>query len=89
VAVVLLLPTIVAYSLTAWALGRSTPTLVSVYIYLQPLIAAALQWVQLGERIGTRALVAGAFIVAGVSIVATRKSAAELSEPESVPASGR
>ncbi|HEX4446021.1 MAG TPA: DMT family transporter [Polyangiaceae bacterium] len=73
VAVIVVMPTIVAYSANAWALGRSTPTLVSVYIYLQPLIAAALQWVQLGEPVSSRALVASGFIVAGVSVVATRR----------------
>ena len=75
VGVIVLLPTIVAYSANAWALGRTTPTLVSVYIYLQPLIAAALQWVQLGEPIAPRALVSAAFIVAGVGLVATRRAA--------------
>jgi drug/metabolite transporter (DMT)-like permease len=72
VAVIVAMPTIVAYSANAWALGRSTPTLVSVYIYLQPLVAAALQWVQLGEPIASRALVASGFIVAGVTLVASR-----------------
>jgi drug/metabolite transporter (DMT)-like permease len=75
VAVIVVVPTIVAYSANAWALGRTNPTLVSVYIYLQPLIAAALQWVQLGEPIAPRALVSAGFIVAGVSLVATRRAA--------------
>ena len=73
VAVIVAIPTIVAYSANAWALGRSSPTLVSVYIYLQPLLAAALQWVQLGEPVTRRALVASAFICAGVALVASRK----------------
>jgi drug/metabolite transporter (DMT)-like permease len=75
VAVIILVPTIVAYSTNAWALGRSNPTLVTVYIYVQPLLAAALQWVQLGEPIARRALVAAAFIVTGVGVVATRPTA--------------
>jgi drug/metabolite transporter (DMT)-like permease len=66
-------PTIVAYLANAWALGRSSPTLVTVYIYLQPLLAAALQWMQLGERVASRALGAAAFILAGVTVVATRR----------------
>ena len=53
--------------------GVSSPTLVTVYIYLQPLLAAALQWVQLGERVASRALGAAAFILAGVTVVATRR----------------
>lgn len=66
-------PTIVAYFANAWALGRSSPTLVTAYIYLQPLLAAALQWVQLGERVTMRALVASAFILVGVGLVASRR----------------
>jgi drug/metabolite transporter (DMT)-like permease len=65
-------PTIVAYLLNAWAIGRASPSLVTVYIYLQPILAALLQWVQLGEPIGGRALVASALVVAGVAVVASR-----------------
>ena len=42
-------PTIIAYLANAWALERSTPTMVTIYIYLQPLLAALLQWVQMRE----------------------------------------
>jgi drug/metabolite transporter (DMT)-like permease len=73
VAVVVAVQTILAYSVNAWALGRSGPTLVAAYIYLQPLVAAALQWVQLRQPIGPRAIVAAAFIFLGVAIVATRR----------------
>jgi drug/metabolite transporter (DMT)-like permease len=65
-------PTIVAYSANAWALGRSTPTLVTVYIFLQPLLAAWLAWVQLGQSVTPRIGVAALLIVAGVLVVATR-----------------
>jgi drug/metabolite transporter (DMT)-like permease len=65
-------PTVVAYLANAWALARSGPTLVTVYIYLQPLLAAVMQWVQLGEPISSRALGATGFILAGVGIVAVR-----------------
>jgi drug/metabolite transporter (DMT)-like permease len=67
-------PTIVAYLANAWALARSGPTLVTVYIYLQPLFAALMQWVQLGEPIAPRALAAAGFILAGVGLVATRRA---------------
>lgn len=67
-------PTIVAYLANAWALARSGPTLVTVYIYLQPLFAALMQWAQLGEPIAPRALAAAGFILAGVGLVATRRT---------------
>jgi drug/metabolite transporter (DMT)-like permease len=70
---ILLMPTIVAYALNAWALGRSNPTLVTVYIYLQPLIAAALSYVQLGiVPTGTMGA-SSVLILAGVAVVALRR----------------
>lgn len=69
---ILLMPTLVAYLANAWALGKSSPTLVTIYIYLQPLIAGTLAWVQLGTPLSGRAAIAGALILAGVAVVATR-----------------
>jgi drug/metabolite transporter (DMT)-like permease len=66
--------TIIGYLANAWALGRSTATLVTIYIYLQPIIAAALAYVQLRQPIAPHALVAGALILSGVTLVATRFS---------------
>ncbi len=77
VAFFIAVPTVVAYLLNAWAIGRASPTLVTVYIYLQPVIAAVLQWVQLREPIGARALGATALIVAGVAVVASRPAVRE------------
>ncbi len=71
---ILLMPTIVAYLLNAWALGRSSPTLVTVYIYLQPLIAGLLAYVQLGQALSVRMGSSGALILLGVTIVATRRA---------------
>jgi drug/metabolite transporter (DMT)-like permease len=66
-------PTIIAYLANAWALQRSTPTMVTIYIYLQPLLAALLQWVQMREPVSRRALVASALILAGVAVVTSRR----------------
>ncbi len=71
---ILLVPTIVAYLLNAWALGRSTPTLVTVYIYLQPLIAGLLAYAQLGQRLSARMGAAAALILVGVGVVASRRA---------------
>ncbi len=70
------MPTIVAYLLNAWALGRSSATMVTVYIYLQPLIAAVLAWAQLGHGITKRAWLAAALILIGLRVVASRQPAA-------------
>ncbi len=73
VAYIVLVPTIVAYSLNAWALGRSSATLVTMYIYLQPLIAAVLARLQLGQTVSSRAGLSALLILSGLTVVATRK----------------
>lgn len=75
VAFVVLVPTVLAYGLNAFALRRASPGLVTIYIYLQPLVVAALAWAQLGERPSAYALLGGLFVLAGVTVVATRKQA--------------
>lgn len=71
-AYIVAVPTIVAYLANAWALGRSSATLVTIYIYLQPLVAAALAYVQFGQPVAASVVLAGAMILAGVTIVASR-----------------
>ena len=71
---ILLVPTVLAYYLNAWALSRVPPSTVAVYIYLQPLIAFALAPIMLGESLGLRAVVASLLIFAGVIIVTRRSS---------------
>lgn len=73
VAWIVAMPTIIAYLLNAWALGRTTPSVVTAYINLQPLVAGALAWAQLGAAPPARALVAALLIMAGVAVVATRR----------------
>ncbi len=72
VAYIVAAPTIVAYLANAWALGRSSPSLVTIYVSVQPLLAALLAWVQLGTPLTERLVVAAAFILAGVALVVTR-----------------
>ena len=74
-AYIVAMPTIVAYLCNAWALERSTPTLVSVYIYVQPVLAALLAWLQLGSTVSERLALAAVVIAAGVTVVATRRDA--------------
>jgi drug/metabolite transporter (DMT)-like permease len=90
VAFIVAVPTIVAYSLHAWALARSSATLVTIYIYLQPLIAAVLAWLQLGHKISGRAALAAVLILVGLGIVASRQPAKRPdASPNSGPNSGR
>lgn len=68
----ILIPTVAAYYLNAWALARVSPSTVAAYIYLQPLIAFGLAPVVLGERWNSRTLVAGLLIFTGVAVVTKR-----------------
>lgn len=83
VAFVVLVPTVLAYSVNAWALRRATPSLVTVYIYLQPLVVVVLARVQLGQAIDLRTVVAAALILGGVGVVA---SAPRPASPDAEPA---
>jgi drug/metabolite transporter (DMT)-like permease len=71
VAFIVLVPTIFAYAGTAWALARATPTLVTIYVYLQPLVVVLLAWAQLGQMPEARSALAGLLILSGVTVVAT------------------
>ena len=69
---IILLPTVGAYYLNAWALTKVSPSVVAVYIYLQPLIAFGLAPVVLNETWNSRTIVSSVLIFAGVAIVTRR-----------------
>ncbi len=82
VAYIVIFPTIVTYLLNIWALQRVSSNLVAVYIYLQPLFAAAVAPLVLqGERLTTRAVVAGLAIFTGLGLVIL----AELRQHREIP----
>ncbi|MBA3571230.1 MAG: DMT family transporter [Pyrinomonadaceae bacterium] len=69
---IILVPTVVAFYLNAWALTRVTPSTVATYIYLQPLIAFGLAPLILGETFNSRILIASLLIFTGVGVVTKR-----------------
>lgn len=72
VAAIIIFPTILAYYLNAWALARVAPSVVAIYIYLQPLIGFTSAAIFLDEYFSARTVVAAALIFAGL-FLATRK----------------
>jgi len=76
-AAIVLFPTIFAYYWNAWALARVEPSIVAVYIYLQPLIGTFLAIFVLGEAWKPRIFLAMALIFTGVFLV-TRKRRREI-----------
>ncbi len=73
VAYIIIVPTVLAYYLNAWALTRVSPGTVATYIYLQPLIAFGLAPFLLSERFNMRVLIASCLIFAGVGVVVMRR----------------
>jgi drug/metabolite transporter (DMT)-like permease len=77
---IILVPTVGAYYLNAWALTRVTPSTVATYIYLQPLIAFGLAPILLGEQFNSRILVACLLIFTGVGVVTKRGTSQAIRE---------
>jgi drug/metabolite transporter (DMT)-like permease len=71
---VIAVPTVFAYLANAWALGRTTPTVVTIYIHMQAPMAALLAYLQLGQIPSPKLLVAAPLIAAGVAVVVLRKA---------------
>ncbi len=87
VAYIILVPTIGAYYLNAWALERVSPSTVAVYIYLQPLIAFAVAPLVLGadEQWTWHTSVSAALIFAGVAVVTLRSRSRTMEEVSEHP----
>ena len=77
-AFIVLFPTVGAYYLNAWALARLEPSVVAVYIYLQPLIGFSLAVVFLGEQFTLKAVIAGLLIFIGVFLVTRQRKIQEM-----------
>ncbi len=89
VAYIILVPTVGAYYLNSWAVTRVPPSIVAVYIYLQPLLAFGFAPLILGETWNSRTLVACALIFAGVATVTIRsrsRAVKDVSEHPDAPA---
>lgn len=84
-AYVLLVPTAFAYAANAWCLGRVPASVVSVFVYLQPVIAAALaltvgpdlaRWLGVHaptEALTARTVLGGVTVLAGVAVATLRR----------------
>jgi drug/metabolite transporter (DMT)-like permease len=67
---IVVFPTILTYLLNIWALRRVSSNTVAVYIYLQPLVAAAVAPLLLsGEELTPRSVLGGLAVFAGLAVV--------------------
>lgn len=65
---IVLIPTVATYYLNVWALQRVEASVVSIYVYIQPVATALLATWLLGERPSPRLIPAAALIFAGVAV---------------------
>ncbi len=81
VAAIILFPTVLTYVLNAWALARLPPSVVSVYIYLQPVIGVILGVLLLHEALSMDTFIAAAMIFVGVFLVSRARNTGTLESP--------
>lgn len=71
---------IAAFSCYAWLLRAAPTSVVSTYAYVNPVVAVALGWAFLDERVEPVTFVAGAIIVTAVAMIVTAGRAEEPGE---------
>jgi drug/metabolite transporter (DMT)-like permease len=64
---------IIAFTVYVWLVTLSSPSRISTYAYVNPVVAVLLGWAVAGEALGVRTLAATAIILAGVALVSTRR----------------
>ena len=74
---------LVAYTAYSWLLQNASPSAVSTYAYVNPVVAVLLGWAIAGEAMTIQMLIGAAIIVVSVMLVtANNKKKDELEEPE-------
>lgn len=82
----LVLGSLVAYTVYGWMLTVAPLPLVATYAYVNPIVAVILGAIILSEPIDARTVVAGAVIILSVAVIVTTRG--RLPAPRSEPASG-
>jgi drug/metabolite transporter (DMT)-like permease len=73
VAYLVVFGSIIAFSAYSWLLRVASPTKISTYAYVNPIVAMFLGWAVAGEEMSFRILVAAAVVLAGVALITRRK----------------
>jgi drug/metabolite transporter (DMT)-like permease len=64
---------LLTFTTYVWLTKHASPTLVSTYAYVNPVVAVFLGWLMLNEVIDRNTYVAAAIIVAGVALITVGK----------------
>ncbi len=73
----LVVGSLIAFSVFNWLSKQAPPTLVATYTYVNPLVAILLGWALAGESLNPQMLLAAGIIVAAVVLITTGQSAKE------------
>lgn len=65
---------LIGFTTYIWLMNRCSPTLVSTYAYVNPVVAVFLGWLVLHEKVDRWTLVAAVVIIAGVALITIGKS---------------
>jgi drug/metabolite transporter (DMT)-like permease len=64
---------LIAFTTFVWLMKHSSPTIVSTYAYVNPIVAVYLGWLILNEPVNPRIFLASATIVLGVALITVSK----------------
>lgn len=64
---------LIAFTTFVWLMKHASPTLVSTYGYVNPVVAVILGWLILDETIDAWTILSAAFIIAGVAMISLKK----------------
>jgi drug/metabolite transporter (DMT)-like permease len=67
---------IIAFPVYVWLLEHSTPSKVSTYAYVNPVVAVFLGWAVIGEPLNFRIILAASVIIGAVAIITIGKAKA-------------
>ncbi|MFO0923772.1 MAG: EamA family transporter [Pirellulales bacterium] len=64
---------LIAFTTFVWLMKHTSPTLISTYAYVNPVVAVLLGWIVLNESLDSWTLFSAAIIVAGVALITIGK----------------
>lgn len=76
---------IVAYTAYSWLLKNASPTAVTTYAYVNPVVAVFLGWAIAGETLSSQMLLGAAVIVASVALITLEKKPPKSVQPAAKP----
>jgi drug/metabolite transporter (DMT)-like permease len=71
---------VIAFTVYTWLVSVSSPSMLSTYAYVNPVVAVFLGWSLAGEALGLRTIAAALIILAGVGLVTRARGSAPVKE---------